>query len=75
MSRPGSSRVWVELANRVSRERERETCFEMRLERQPSSQLRESLNVCWERWREREGEKEGARDGKEEIKVKRSQVD
>lgn len=26
----------------------------MRLERQPSLQLRESLNVCWERWRERE---------------------
>lgn len=33
----------------------------MRLERQPSLQLRESLNVCWEGWRERESARDRKR--------------
>ncbi|GLD45668.1 TELO2-interacting protein 1 homolog isoform X1 [Lates japonicus] len=42
----------------------------MRLERQPSLQLRESLNVCWEGWRE------SAREiGRGDERVERSQVD
>lgn len=51
-------------------EAERQTCFEMRLERQPSLQLRESLNVCWEGWRETEGEWR-EEEMKEWIEVKR----
>lgn len=42
----------------------------MRLERQPSLQLRESLNVCWEGWRE------SAREiGRGDERVEGSQVD
>lgn len=39
----------------------------MRLERQPSAQLRESLNVCWEGWRARESERREMARGDERV--------
>lgn len=45
----------------------------MRLERQPSLQLRESLNVCWERRREKgEGKCERIGRGDERVEKKSS---